>query len=194
MKPPAEQVLVIPAARFRALGEFQGLRTDPAEYLPRLLDPAHLLFMDRGLAELDPGHKQLIPYVVLRCGRTIFHYRRGHRGNEARLHALWSVGIGGHINPVDTGPDPYRAGMLRELAEEVDLGSTFVERPLGVINDDGTPVGRVHLGIAHVLDLAEPRVSLRDPTLTDAGFAPLETLRARAAGFETWSRFLFDLL
>src|SRR5438270_8490205 len=123
-----EHVLVVPAAALEALGPFVGLSADAGRHLPRLLDPAGLQFRPRAAVETDPAYKQLIPYVVLACRGQLFHYTR-MAGGEARLRAKRSVGVGGHINPTDAdATDPYRAGLLRELAEEVEVASPFAER------------------------------------------------------------------
>jgi predicted NUDIX family phosphoesterase len=107
-----------------------------------------------------------------------------------------SVGIGGHISEADAagGDDPYRTGMARELAEEVDLRSPFTERFVGFINDDRTFVGSVHLGVVHRLELAEPLATPREDALADAGFAPLADLLARLDQFETWSQFVLEAI
>jgi predicted NUDIX family phosphoesterase len=192
----AERVLVVPAELFRAVGEFQGFSPDVDRYLPRLLDPAHLSYRPRSQVETDPSFKQLILYVVLRCGDQVFHYTRGQRGTEARLRALRSIGVGGHISQDDSTlfGDPYREGMLREVAEEVYLESEYSERCVGLINDHSNAVGKVHLGIVHVFDLREPRARRREQALTQAGFAALTELRGRRDEFETWSQFVLDAL
>jgi len=189
-----ERVLVIPTAVFHRLGAFQGFRGDVVAYLPRLLDPANLSFLPRGRAEHDPSYKQLIPYVVLRWRDEAFHYTRGAAGTETRLTALRSIGVGGHICAEDGAGagDLYRTGLLREVAEEVDLQSGYAERVVGLINDDRTPVGQVHLGVVHVFELEQPRVRRREQALAESGFAPLAELRRERASFETWSQFLLD--
>lgn len=190
----SEQVLVIPAATVAELGAFTGLRRD-ASMLPRLLESPHLQFRPRSVVETDPSFKQLIPYLVFRCHDRLFHYTRGASGTEARLRALRSVGVGGHINPIDAGSaDPYRAGLLRELDEEVILDSPFRETVLGLIYDPGTPVGEVHLGVVHVLDLERPAVRPREMALTDAGFAPIHELHSDRGRFESWSQFVLDAI
>ena len=67
----------------------------------------------------DPSLKQIIPYAVVVSGGQVFRYFR-QGGGEARLLGLASVGVGGHINPID-GNDPVRAGIDRELDEELVL-------------------------------------------------------------------------
>ncbi|MFM8275062.1 MAG: phosphoesterase, partial [Gemmata sp.] len=105
-------------------------------------------------------------------------------------------GIGGHISEADAagGTDPYHAGMMRELTEEVELGCRFSERCVGFINDDRTPVGRVHLGVVHVFELEAPAAKAREDALADAGFAPLAELLRAAEQYETWSQFTLEWL
>jgi predicted NUDIX family phosphoesterase len=190
----AELVLGIATEVLHEAGLFQGFSADTEHYLPRLLDARHLTYRRRGEAETDPSFKQLIPYVVLQWRDQVFHYTRGKRATETRLQALRSVGVGGHINPVDQNlfDTPYREAMLREVAEEVVLATSYEERCIGLINDDSTPVGQVHLGIVHVFTLAEPHVERREQALTQAGFAPLAELWRQRSEFETWSQFVLD--
>ncbi|MDY3552617.1 phosphoesterase [Gemmata sp. JC717] len=194
--PLDEKVLVIPTERFRAAGYFHGLRPADDAYRSAILDPTRFSFRARAEVEIDPSFKQLIPYIVLRCGEHVFHYRRGAAGTEKRLAALRSIGIGGHISEADVagGIDPYRTGMLRELTEEVELGCAYRERCVGFINDDRTPVGSVHLGVVHVFDLEAPAARAREDALAESGFAPLADLLREAAQFETWSQFTLEVL
>lgn len=194
--PTDERVLVIPTERFRAAGYFHGFRAADPVYLAALLDPAGFSFRPRSDVETDPAFKQLIPYVVLRCGADLFHYRRGAAGTEKRLTALRSVGIGGHISEADAagGDNAYRTGMLRELSEEVEIGCEWSERLHGFINDDRTFVGSVHLGVVHLLELESAAVRAREDALAGTGFAPLAELVAERDEFETWSQFVFDAL
>ena len=187
-----EQVLVIPTALLHEIGLFQGLCRDVDRYLPRLLDVANLRFVPRPRAEDDPSLKQIIPYVVLRWRDQVFHYTRGQGAGEKRLRALRSIGVGGHINPCDHAPgeSPYLPGLRREVEEEVFLESPYRATCLGLINDDATPVGQVHLGIVHVFELDEPRVRRRETELIRSGLAPLAELQAASAEFETWSQIV----
>ncbi|HEX3151525.1 MAG TPA: phosphoesterase [Gemmataceae bacterium] len=195
-KKAAEEVLGVPASRLAAAGDFHGFRPFDEAMRQLLLDPAHVSYRPRGEAEVDPSFKQLIPYVVLRCGAELFHYTRGASGAETRLRALRSVGLGGHISREDGPPDadPYRAGMLRELNEEVEIQGSWTERPLGFIYDGRTPVGQVHIGIVHLIDLEEPLARPREAAIDEAGFAPLPDLFRRRDAFETWSQFVLEEL
>lgn len=189
----SEQVLVVPTVILREAGQFQGFSDRVEHYLGRLLRAEHLRYVPRVEAEEDRELKQLIPYVVLRHEGRIFHYQRGG-GGEKRLHARRSIGIGGHISSEDGSADEraYPVGMWRELNEEVELPEVRSERCLGLINDDRTPVGEVHLGIVHLLELEAPTVRSREVGLVAGGFATLAELRAQVTEFETWSQFLLE--
>jgi predicted NUDIX family phosphoesterase len=195
-----EQVLVVPAELLKNAGYFQGFTARVEQYLPLLLDPEHISFRPRPAMEQDPRFKQLIPYVIFRycdeAGETfLFQYTRGHGQQERRLHALRSIGIGGHISQADAlGDDPYHAGVQRELEEEVVIETAFRQRMVGLINDDQTEVGRVHLGVVHLVDVEAPRVRPRESDLVDAGFRPLGTLIAELSQFETWSQICLKAL
>jgi predicted NUDIX family phosphoesterase len=196
MERAVEEVLVVPTHRLAAAGEFHGFRPYSEGFHHFLLAPEHLAYRPRSQVETDPSFKQLIPYVVLRCAGELFHYTRGSEGTETRLRALRSVGLGGHITRED-GPlaaDPYRAGMLRELAEEVEVQGQWTERPLGFIYDGRTPVGQVHIGIVHLFDLEEPLVWPREAAIDEARFAPLRDLLRKRDEFETWSQFVLEEL
>ena len=194
--PLDERVLVIPTDRFRTAGYFNGFRRSDPSFRAAILDPMAFQFRPRYEVETDPEFKQLIPYIVLKHGGDLFHYRRGSAGTEKRLQALRSIGIGGHISEDDArgGEDPYQTGMMRELLEEVEIGGSWTEQFLGFINDDSMPVGRVHLGVVHLFELNRPEVKSKEDALADTGFAPLAKLIAQADQFETWSQFVLEVL
>ncbi len=194
--PLDEKVLVIPTEVFRAAGYFHGLRPADDTFRNAILDARVFEFRPRYEVETDPAFKQLIPYIVLKCGGSLFHYRRGSSGTETRLQSLRSIGIGGHISEADAagGSDSYATGMMRELTEEVDLGCNFRERCIGFINDDRTPVGSVHLGVVHLFELEAASAKSRETALADAGFAALAELQEQFSEFETWSQFVLETL
>lgn len=191
-----EQVLVVPRTLFEEIGIFQGilpLEADDAA-INKLLDPANHFFMDRATAEDDPTHKQLIPYCVFRHGDSILHYTRGKAGGESRLHAQRSVGVGGHINPVDTGggkkgPDAYQAAVSREIDEELAITGRHDHRIIALLNDDTNPVGQVHLGVVHLVELETAEVTSREDAIANLGFASLADLAGPMfESLETWSQ------
>ncbi|WP_164102808.1 phosphoesterase [Candidatus Laterigemmans baculatus] len=201
-----EQILVIPAAVVERIAPFEGFTTEVDRYLEAILNDDSLEFRPRSEMELDPSFKQLIPYVILRHTDAtgvprIFNYTRGSGQGEARLHARRSIGIGGHISSEDAAPPddrhdygPYRNGMLRELAEEVQLNSAYEEHCVGLIYDSSTEVGRVHLGVVHIFELAEARVEANEEDICDPGFVTVDELRRDREQLEIWSRLCLDSL
>lgn len=193
-----ERVLVVPGAELDRLGRFQGFSADADRYLSALLVPEFMDYRPRSQVEEDPSYKQIIPYVVFRSGDEVFCYRRGRSQGEARLHRLRSLGVGGHVSEEDAQGgrtlDAYEAALRRELDEEVALGSPGRIRRVGLINDDSTPVGSVHLGVVHLYDLERPDVAPREDGLADAGFLAMPAVRSLRDEFETWSQICIDSL
>lgn len=198
-----ERVLVVPAAVFHRLGYFQGFCGDVDRYLPELLDSEQISYRLRPEVEVDPSYKQLIPYMIF-CHQnhngplTIFQYTRGTGQGEGRLHRKRSVGIGGHISSCDAdgcrANHPYEEGMRRELEEEVIVETPYTSRCVGLINDDQTEVGRVHLGIVYRFDVEQPAVRPRETEIIESGFRPVGEILADLSGFETWSQICLKAL
>lgn len=195
-----EHVLVVPTPVFHTLGHFQGFCGDTDRYLKGLLDPQHTSYRPRSAMEQDPTFKQLIPYCLFRCrdasgGVSLFQYTRGKGQGEARLHAKRSIGIGGHISADDAGAkSAYDEGMRRELAEEVVIDTPYKSQLAGLINDDETEVGKVHLGVVHLFDVERPAVKPRESEIIEAGFQPVSELLADLPRFETWSQICLRAL
>lgn len=194
-----ENVLAIRRGLFDALGAFQGLEFNVARYFPTLLARENNLFVPRARAETDPGFKQIIPYVLLTWEGRVLHYVRGKKVGEQRLASKGSIGIGGHLNDRDENlfsvdETSYRAGVQREVNEELTVQSGYRDEIRALLNDDGTEVGKVHLGIVHVFALDGPEVSKREAAITQLSFLTTEELRARRDTLETWSQMCVDRL
>lgn len=191
-----ERVLVVPTEELDRLGRFQGFSGEVERYLSALLVPGCARFLPRAEAEEDPSHKQIIPYVIFRCADSVFCYTRGTSQGEARLHRKRSLGVGGHVEEADAEGrgtlDAYEMALLRELEEEVHVESAGRLRRVGLINDDDTPVGRVHLGVVHLFDLERPAVTPREAGLAEPGFLPIAELPALRGSFETWSQICLE--
>lgn len=196
-----EHVLVVPTSEFERVGYFQGICTDVERYLSQLLTPDLIRYRPRHAMEEDPSFKQLIPYVIFRHqddqGQVqLFQYTRGSGQGEKRLHAKRSIGVGGHISTEDAGfaegANPYHEGMRRELDEEVSIQTEFQAHCVGMINDDETEVGKVHLGIVHIFDVRQPSVYPREKEMHEAEFLPLDQLFQQRDRMESWSRICLE--
>jgi predicted NUDIX family phosphoesterase len=199
MNAPAENVLVIKRQLFDELGSFQGLNFEPQKYLKAILSRGSNFFIPRPKAETDPAYKQIIPYVLIGFEKRVLHYVRGKKAGEQRLVAKGSIGIGGHMNETDESlfavdDQAYRAGVEREVNEEINIASPFEDRVVALLNDDLTEVGRVHLGIVHIFKLKEPKVQKREAMITGLTFLTRDELVARRESLESWSQICLDSL
>ena len=194
-----ENVLVIRRNLFDQLGSFQGLNFEPEKYLNLLLSRGNNFFFPRAQAENDPAYKQIIPYVLLAFQDRVLYYVRGKKAGEQRLVAKGSIGIGGHMNESDESlfawdEQAYRAGVEREVNEEIKIDTPFQDRVVALLNDDTTEVGRVHLGIVHIFRLEEQKVEKREAMITNLAFLTRAELMARRDSLETWSQICLDSL
>ena len=199
MNPPVENILVIKRSLFDELGVFQGLNFEPEKYLKAILSRGSNFFIPRLDAENNPAYKQIIPYALIVFEDTVLHYVRGKKAGEQRLIAKGSIGVGGHMNESDESlfameEQAYRAGVEREVNEEIKIHTPFEDRIVALLNDDSTEVGRVHLGIVHVFKLKEPKVQKREAMITGLTFLTKDELMSRRASLETWSQICVDSL
>jgi predicted NUDIX family phosphoesterase len=187
---PDEEVLVVPRGSIVPGDGWLGVRRDG---LDLALDVVRRdgFFLRRGDAEEDPTHKQVIPYLVLRDGERWFLMRRTKAGGDARLHDLWSIGVGGHLNP---GDGDVEGGLRREWAEEVVASFEPAFEAVGLLNDDTTPVGAVHVGIVFVADATGRPVAIRETDKLSGSFVTTDEVAAVRDSMETWSRLVFDAL
>lgn len=191
-----ERVLVLPRDAVPGGCGFTGLRRTDAAALAALQAAvaAHGRYLDRPTAEEDPSFKQLIPYVVVRDDDRVFLMRRTDAGGDARLHGKASVGVGGHLNPVDHGEDPLLAGLRREWDEELVAPWEPNFRLVGLLNDDGNPVGAVHLGVVFEVEAGGGAIDVRERHKLSGSFASRDELRAEWERLETWSQLVAEAL
>src|ERR1051326_2669643 len=199
MSVPNEHVLVIRRELFDQLGSFQGLNFDAQKYLDAILARGNNFFLQRSKAEINPAYKQIIPYALIAFENKVAYYVRGKKAGEQRLVAKGSIGIGGHMNETDESlfamdEQAYRAGVEREVNEEIKIDTPFEDRIVALLNDDSTEVGSVHLGIVHVFKLKEPQVQKREAMITGLTFLSKEELLSRREMMETWSQICLDSL
>ncbi len=193
-----EQVLVVPREAFEAVGAFNGVRMNPQEYLAAFMKPGVARYMDRELAEESPQYKQIIAYAIFCYQGKVLAYARTSKGGEARLHDKMSLGIGGHINPVDGLADnveTYLAGVEREIREEIAFSGEAKQELYAVINDDTNEVGSVHFGVVHRFELDNPEVKPLEKKLASMEFRTLDELAGPLyERLETWSAICVDAL
>jgi len=190
---PREQVYVVPRDRLFPRGAPQGFVPGLGEWQRTIYEDG--FFAERDLVEEDPSLKQVIPYAIVARGDEVFLFRRLDKGGEKRLAGLRSIGVGGHVNPVDS-EDVVIDALKRELEEELHIPSGWRHRIVGLLNDDATSVGSVHVGVVAIVDPGEGEVSVREADTMSGSFVDRRELLALRShepeSFEGWSRLLVD--
>jgi predicted NUDIX family phosphoesterase len=174
-------------------------------HIEALID--HSKFILRDKAEYDSDLKQLVVYCIVGCGDKILHYSRTKTPNtEDRLHSQRSIGVGGHMNPVDFkdvtgGIEAYNACLYRELKEEIGITDKDIVDDLliGFVNDDESPVGCVHVGFVHYIEVKTEKLDQIEQALNDVTWDTIEDLQESGAAFvfdkmEKWSQMILPKL
>jgi predicted NUDIX family phosphoesterase len=183
----AEQVLVLPRASIMADPGWLGITADGLGAFEDLVR-THGAFRPRAAMEVDRAWKQVIPYLVLRDGPRYFLMRRTQAGTDARLHDRWSIGVGGHLNP---GDGDLTGGLRREWLEEVEADFEPEFTLIGLLNDDTTEVGSVHIGAVYLADAAGRQVAIRETDKLTGAFAERSEVAAVVDRMESWSALVF---
>lgn len=192
--PFAEHVLCVRREDIFPDGAWHGFMADDLDRAQRVIRERSF-FMPRSEVEDDPGYQQIIPYVVFRHRDRYLLTRRLKASSEKRLRQLYSLGVGGHINPGDlAGGDPINDGLRREWEEEVDYAGSFEARLMGMLNDESAPVSKVHLGVVFVLDGDTPQIAIRETDKLSGELLTLEEMRIFYLEMESWSQIVYDRL
>jgi predicted NUDIX family phosphoesterase len=185
-----ELVLVVPRERVMGPRAWRGILSGGAgPYLEAIAAAGR--FEPRTAMERDPAFKQVIPYLVLRDRGRYFLMRRTRAGGDERLHERFSIGVGGHVNP---GDGDLAGGLAREWSEELEADFVPEFRLLGLLNDDETDVGRVHLGVVYLAEAAGRSVAVRETNKLQGQFVAPAALLAVYDRMESWSQLVFDFV
>lgn len=190
-----ENVMVVPRPVLFGEGEWQGfLDQDLEQLLERVRNGFR--FRPRREVEEDPSQPQVIPYLVFRHRDRYFLTHRLRRSSERRLRHLYSLGVGGHINPEDVegARDPIEVGLRREWEEEVAYTGAFEHRLIGAINDTSTEVGRVHVGLIFLVEGDCADIAIREVDKLKGALLTVDEMRSYYLDMESWSQLIFDYL
>ena len=194
MSAASEQVLCVKREDIFPDGAWHGFVSDRLEQHQAVIREHHF-FMARAKVEDDPNYQQIIPYVVFRHGDRYFLTHRLRASSEKRLRKQYSLGVGGHINPgdLDAG-DPIQDGLKREWEEEVIYEGSFEAKLIGLLNDESSPVSKVHLGVVFLVDGTSPNIAIRETDKLAGELLTLDEMRIFYLGMESWSQMVYDRL
>ncbi len=219
-----KKALVIKRADLQAIseeGEFLLAEHSDEDSLITLDTPSYFNglyteLVSRSICETDPSLLQLLPYVTLVRGSSVdnmevYTYVRGKGGDESRLHNVYSLGLGGHVDTAPAEGVPLLEHLAHEAAREVneEVGvpvtdnlikelQECLENPL-LIYTNRDEVSKVHLGLwvpLHLKSIEHDTVDSQEhDTITDGGWVKLSELvdeYTAADGydcrtFEAWS-------
>jgi predicted NUDIX family phosphoesterase len=190
----SEQVLCVRREDMFPDGAWHGFVSSDLERHQAVIRERHL-FMSRPAVENDPTYQQIIPYVVFRHDDRYFLTHRLRASSEKRLRKQYSLGVGGHINPGDLeAGDPILDGLKREWSEEVVYDGRFEAQLIGLLNDDSSPVSKVHLGVVFLVDGDSPNIAIRETEKLAGELLTLDEMRIYYLGMESWSQMVYDRL
>ena len=194
MSPGSERVLCVRREDIFPDGAWHGFVSDGLERHQEVIRKKHF-FMGRAEVEDNPNYQQIIPYVVFRHGDRYFLTHRLRASSERRLRKQYSLGVGGHINPGDLeGGDPIQDGLKREWEEEVIYEGSFEAHLIGLLNDESSPVSKVHLGVVFLVDGDRPEIAIRETDKLAGELLTLHDMRIYYLGMESWSQMVYDRL
>ncbi len=203
-----ELVLAIPTAELWELINYkqQDLIKGHSDLLKIIVQKG--LFRERNELEEDPSFKQIIPYAVIsnkeperggvQQSESFYLFRRSSGQTEKRLKNLYSLGVGGHMNPVDSmeSEEQYIIDeLMREFFEEVRLSNgCYIEdiEFIGFINDDSIPVSRVHIGLLYNIRVSNKYVHVFETDKMTAAWIEKSGLAEFYKRMETWAKIIFD--
>jgi predicted NUDIX family phosphoesterase len=189
-----ESVLCVPRTTIFPDGAWHGLVATGLERVLRTIR-ATAEYRPRDRVEDDPSLQQIIPYCIVRHGDG--SYLLTHRlraSSEKRLHHLYSLGVGGHVNPGDgENGDPVVGGLRREWSEEIVCPAPATARLVALLNDDTTPVSRVHLGLVFLVEPDDgAAAAVRETRKLEGEVLTLEAMRRHYLNMESWSQLVYD--
>ena len=194
MRVASEQVLCVKREDIFPDGAWNDFISDRLDWYQAVIR-AHHTFKPRAEVEDDPSYQQIIPYVVFRHGNLYLLTHRLRASSERRLRKQYSLGVGGHINPGDLeGGDPIQDGLKREWEEEVIYQGRFEAKLLGLLNDESSPVSKVHLGVVFLVDGDSPDIAIRETTKLAGQLLTLDEMRIYYLEMESWSQMVYDRL
>ncbi len=188
-----EEIVVVPRAAFDPLLFSSFFTTQKSFATVEKIIITNMVCIKRKYAEEDETYKQIIPYFIFKHASTLFLMERAENAGEKRLKGMLTLGIGGHLSKEDAAGKSLEHWGMREFHEEVSFNDTVSFVPLGIVNDETTPVGRVHMGLVYLVEGSTPNISIKSE-LKNGNLTTLPSISNRYEYLEPWSKVCFDHL
>lgn len=166
------------------------------------LEEAGLWLGPRPPLEEREDFRQIIPYIVLKSGSHFVRYTRTISGGESRLHGSYSLGVGGHVDLSDVVTTDGKIDLIRtldgaahrEVVEELGEVDVVQKEWAGLLVENDSSVGRVHIGIIAIWNLAKLPESSAEDALAEITPRTATELTLDIERMETWSSMLIPWL
>ncbi len=187
------KVLAVPAKKLFKDGVWEGLRTDLNEKEFLKLVDREGIYKRRGDLEEDKNYKQIIPQIVLVAENKLFIHRIPQTGSEKRLHDLWPIVLGGHVDKGDLG---IEEAAMREFREEIDYQGMILKKTFfGAVHLQDNPVNRVHVGLIWIFQGDKTKFRERgDDGIIDGRFITFKEGEKYFEKMSYWSKLIFPVL
>lgn len=151
-------------------------------------------FLDRNIAEYDYDYRQIIPYIIVKKDDSYLMLKRLNKQTEKRLHGKCSLGVGGHINPDPSGKyeNVIVSGLYKELNEEISIKEPFKLTFSGIINNQTSDVGKVHIGFLYILEANSLDFEVLEKEKMTGEWVSEKELAKYYEYLEGWSQIVFD--
>lgn len=167
-----------------------------------MLESAGLWLGPRPVLEETETFRQIIPYIVLQYDSQFIRYTRTPAGGESRLHGRTSIGLGGHIDLSDVRTSGEAIDLVRtlenaadrELLEELGNVDIATKTWVGLLVENDSAVGRVHIGMIGLWRLKSLPAGMVEDAISDVSAETVSDLRADQDRMETWSAMLLPWL
>lgn len=188
-----EEILVVRRSDlFQDTAPWHGINTQAFDTCMNIIQN-HISFIPRAHAETNEAYKQIIPYIIFTFDKKIFVMQRKKTASEQRLASKYSLGIGGHVRQEDITNGDIFTWAQREFQEEVDYNGSQEMNKVGILNDDTSDVGKVHLGMVLLIQGNSELISIKDEHKSGM-LLSLDECRALAPQMETWSQICLDFI
>jgi predicted NUDIX family phosphoesterase len=187
-----QKILVIKTSDIFPHGIQEGFLPIPKEELFNLIDK-YGEYKRRGDVEEDENYQQIIAQIVLKVEKKIFIHRIPGSGGESRLHDLWPIFLGGHVEQSDLS---IVDAMEREFSEELNYhGNIINKKYIGIIKLHDNPVNKVHLGLVWIFTGDdEDFESTKDDGVVDGKFVDIKELKVYEDKMTYWSKLFYPYL
>jgi predicted NUDIX family phosphoesterase len=188
-----EEVMVVKTTTLFPDGVWEGFKQlDQKKFLTFINKNSE--YLKRGFTETDDNFQQIVAQIILKVGKKIFIHKVAQTGSESRLHDLWPIFLGGHINNTDRD---ISSAFDREFKEEINYKGKIVSKKFwGVVKLHDNPVNKVHVGLVWIYEGdSEEYVDTDDGGLADGHFADIKELISKENHMTYWSKLVLpDLI